>query len=466
MQHKTCTQTAEATCSASDHARALSRGATLLQGQYQIERQLLAGGFGLTYLARDSLDRQVVIKECFPAEFGFREGNKVATPEPYQAKCFKTVLRHFLREAQWLAQASHPNVVAVHQVFKENNTAYIAMDFIEGEDLVNLRARQPERFDQLALSQLLDQALRGLHYLHEQGILHRDVSPDNFLLDQEGHLTLIDFGAACSLSNEDDTALGALLSVKDGYSPHELYHTDMRQRASSDLYALGATFYFLVSGTPPPQATTRLKAVTGGEQDPCALLSETADGFDRGFLASIDKAMSILPGARFQNAAEWRDSLPEELKPSEAESTTEPMPAQDPQQWDSIQEALADLVARTNQDLKPPRKRHQAKEEPVQSSPPRQMVDLFGEPIEDVDGWLSAQDRAARKSREASVAAPSDQITPPATQNLRSASLAETADTRTDNWGERIARIWGGNGAKQQNGGHARGGMHKNGKTA
>lgn len=435
MLHKTCAQSLDGSIPVED--RALPLGTSLLQGQYQIEKPLLSGGFGITYLARDSLDRRVVIKECFPVGFGFREGTLVRATEPHQAKCFKTVLRHFLREAQWLAKADHPNVVSVHQVFKENGTAYIAMECIEGCDLVSLRDREPERFSPRVLSHLLDQALQGLGSLHQIGMLHRDIAPDNYLLDEQNHLTLIDFGAACGLNREEDTALGALLSVKDGYSPHEFYHTDMPQRAASDLYALGATFYFLVTGTPPPQASKRLDAIAAGYADPCILLSQSTYPYDPSFLASIDKAMSILPGARFQSAEEWHDSLPAmasqpEIKPEEIETP------QDAPVWDNVPEALSDLVARTNQDLKKAPQRAVPVSAPDAQKEPRQMVDIFGNPVGDVERWLASQDQAARVNVNAQV--DEHRLSPEPVSAISDKGLS--AQTPPSGWAERVARIW------------------------
>lgn len=101
----------------------LPPGVTLLHGQYMIESYLVRGGFGVTYLARDSLERQVVIKECFPAAISCRVGDEVRPLRSEQTRQYNSILRHFLREARRLARLDHPNIVGVHQVFEENNTA-------------------------------------------------------------------------------------------------------------------------------------------------------------------------------------------------------------------------------------------------------------------------------------------------------------------------------------------------------
>ena len=205
-------------------------------------------GSAFTYLARDSLDRHVVIKECFPADICRRNGFAAEPCGIAHAKAYRSVLRAFLREAHCLARPQHPGIVSVQQVFKENATAYIAMDLIDGLDLLTVREEQPERLTGLVLRKILEQALDALECIHDLGILHRDISPDNFLLDKNNNLTLIDFGAACGTTPEDDTALPALLAVKDGYSALELYKPDLPQRLACDLYALGATMRYLITG--------------------------------------------------------------------------------------------------------------------------------------------------------------------------------------------------------------------------
>lgn len=443
------------TARAPDVVAALPYGHSLLQGQYRIERELMAGGFGITYLARDSLDRRMVIKECFPAGFCARDGAKVTTHSPYRAKSFKNVLRHFLREAQWLARAQHDNIVTVHQVFKENGTAYIAMDYIDGCDLVSLRQERASRLDQQFLSHILDQALRAISVLHARGILHRDISPDNFIVDAQDTLTLIDFGAASGSDGEADTALGAMLSVKDGYSPHEFYQPDTPQRFSSDLYALGASFHFLVTGVPPVHAQERLKAVTAGYEDPCPLLEEGNWPYAPEFLRSIDKAMSILPGMRFQSADEWIDSLPDPVSaPADpalqtlAQADADPPPAA----ADIPEAVISDLVAATNKDLTPGQLRAgPVSAQPLDISPkPKQLVDIFGEPISDVDHWLEVQDQVARGRSTTGETSP--QLARPAPD--RSAPPQAPTDTiKTENkagkpaqatgWVKRMARVLG-----------------------
>lgn len=387
----------------------LPSGFKLLQGQYQIERPLISGGFGITYLARDSLERRVVLKECFPAGLCRRAGTDVEPAAPEHAKSCRNVLRAFLREAHLLARARHPAIVGVHQVFKENQTAYIAMEFIDGLDLLTVREEQPERLTGPVLRQILDQSLEALDCLHRLGVLHRDISPDNILLGKDGTVTLIDFGAACGSTPDDGTALPMLLAVKDGYSAHELYSPDLPQRPACDLYALGATLYYLITGAPPASSQQRLAALMGGTPDPCRPLLGGPWAADPALLATVDMAMSVLPAERFQSARDWADALAEEDAPQDSAipqaDTAAAVSAGD---GGSLVTAIAELVAKTNGSLTPrlPRSARQTQTPPAAppSEPRRTLVNIFGEPVTNLEAWLEEEDAIAWRKKIAPVA--------------------------------------------------------------
>ncbi len=411
----------------------LPPGSSLLEGQYHIERVIRAGGFGVTYIARDSLERQVVVKECFPAGFCRRLGTEVAAQSPLQKKSYRNVLRHFLREAQWLERARHQNIVSVHQVFKENSTAYIAMDYVQGCDLHDLRHEQAVRVSPQLVRHIATQMLQALQSLHDKAILHRDIAPDNILIDKLDQVMLIDFGAACSLEDGQDTALSAILSVKDGYSAHELYRPNIAHRPACDIYALGATLYFLVTGETPVSSVKRLDAVTAGAEDPMALLAEGDWPYETAFLETIDKALSILPGARYQSAAEWCASLPEPLH--------RPVQTEEPQVHSAsavsatagIESAIADLVSASEATVLNPRVHPAAAPVlPVQDAP-RQVVDLFGNPISDIDTWLEDQDRLARaKASQPLQQDLSPEVTRSPPRLQQSASVQPAASSRPE----------------------------------
>ncbi|WP_164517249.1 serine/threonine protein kinase [Tabrizicola piscis] len=285
----------------------LKVGTKLLYGQFEIESFLNAGGFGITYIARDSLQRRVVVKECFPSAFCRRTDTVVAARSRQRQDEFRSIVALFLQEALNLSKLDHPNIVKVHQVFQDNETAYMAMDLVEGPDLLETVEGTAPRLtpDQIILC--LNKMLDALGYVHAQGFLHRDISPDNILLCRAtGEPVLIDFGAARKDVTRKSRALSGLRVVKDGYSPQEFYISGSKQAPCSDLYALAASFCHLISGEAPRTSQERLSAIANREADPQRPLVGRVKGYPQAFLAAIDKAMSIFPKDRLQSVAEWQ----------------------------------------------------------------------------------------------------------------------------------------------------------------
>lgn len=273
----------------------LKPGTALLQGQYVIESFLNSGGFGMTYLARDSLDRPVVIKECFPASMCSRADTVVRARSRSHQKEFRSIVQLFVQEARRLSKLKHPNIVGVHQVFEDNDTAYMALDYIEGLDLLDILDDGKKQFGAEEIRGILMKILDAIAFIHDQNILHRDISPDNILMDKSGNPILIDFGAAREKASKSSRVLSAMLMVKDGYSPQEFYIAGTPQGPASDIYALAATFYHLITGDAPPNSQTRLAAIAAKRADPYRPIVSRVPNFDQGFLAAIDKALSVFP---------------------------------------------------------------------------------------------------------------------------------------------------------------------------
>jgi len=293
-----------------DFVDELKPGTELLHGQYTIEEFLNSGGFGITYLAKDSLDRRVVIKECFPNTLCRRSQARVGARSRAHQSEFKSVIDLFVQEAKSLAKLQHPNIVGVHQVFEDNDTAYMALDYIEGFDLLETLEEGGEKLPPEEINKILRKILGAVDYLHGRNILHRDISPDNILIDQKtSEPLLIDFGAAREEVSKASRVLSALRVVKDGYSPQEFYVNGSKQGPSSDLYALAASFYHLITGEMPPDSQTRLAAMASDEQDPYVPLAGRVEGYDATFLAAIDKALNVLPKDRIQTAKEWLEMI-------------------------------------------------------------------------------------------------------------------------------------------------------------
>ena len=225
------------------------------------------------------------------------------------AKPVRSIVRMFMREARSLAKLRHPNIVGVHRAFEENETAYMALDLIDGRDLFDILKKNATKLSPGRVKNILLQLLDAVEKVHELDLLHRDISPDNIVIEKSGTPVLIDFGAARGDASRHTRAVSSLLVVKDGYSPQEFYAAGSEQTPSSDLYALAATFYHVLSGEAPANSQTRMIEIVGHKPDPCVPLAGRIDGYDQEFLQAIDSAMQINPSDRLQSAAMWRSII-------------------------------------------------------------------------------------------------------------------------------------------------------------
>lgn len=285
--------------------RALPQGTELQNGQYRIDSYLSSGGFGITYLATDSLGRRVVIKECFPEALCHRPDQTVQTKNSHSIKEFNTLVDMFVREARSLAKLDHPNIVGVHQIFEANDTAYMVLDFVNGHDAMQLLDNGSAPFAPDRVVTLTKHLLEAISAVHNADMLHRDISPDNILIDQDGKPCLIDFGAARQEATQKSRAISTLMVVKDGYSPQEFYISGGQQGPASDLYSLGATLFHMITGKAPPNSQSRLAALAAKRPDPYQPLTARVDGYAPNFLRAIDMAMNVFPKDRPQSAQDW-----------------------------------------------------------------------------------------------------------------------------------------------------------------
>jgi serine/threonine protein kinase len=322
----------------------LKPGTTLLQGQYTIERFINSGGFGITYLARDSLDRKVVIKECFPSSMCFRKSNTVQVRSRSHRREFTSIVRLFGQEARSLAKLQHPNIVGVHQVFEDNDTAYMALDFVEARDLLTLIEEDDKRFSPEEIKAIILKLLDAVSYIHDSGMLHRDISPDNILLDRMNNPILIDFGAAREEASRKSRILSSLHTVKDGYSPQEFYIAGSTQTPSSDIYALAATFYHMIVGEPPPNSQARVAAIAENRRDPYRPITVGITGYDDYFIEALNKALAIFPKDRLQSAQEWIDEIDWEKRKKAAKQRA--------MQDKMMEESIFKIVSETNKAVK------------------------------------------------------------------------------------------------------------------
>lgn len=324
-------------------SEALPNGTNLLGEQFTIERQLASGGFGITYLAQDNfLSRRVVIKECYPEVFCRREGKRVLVRSHTHQEKYRAIVKMFMREARSIAKLRHPNIVGVHRIFEDNDTAYMVLDLIHGRDLLSLIKDKHDALSPDQVKSVLVKVLDAVELVHQNDLLHRDLSPDNILLDKWGSPILIDFGAAREEASRETRAVSAVLVVKDGYSPQEFYFAGGKQGPSSDLYALGATFYHMISGEAPPNSQTRMAEFAGNNPDPCEPLAGRFPEYDPAFLEAVDKAMKVLPKERLQSAREWLDLITEKSERAKPIRLTP---------TDNLGKTLTRLVSETNEYL-------------------------------------------------------------------------------------------------------------------
>ena len=291
----------------------LPDGTKLLQGQYHIKEFLNDGGFGITYLASDSLDRSMVIKECFPRAIGRRSGLEVGTRAISHREEFRSIVKAFVEEARNLSKFEHPNIVKVHQVFDENQTAYMAMDYIDGQELITA-IEQDVLSPDLVIS-IAGKLLDALQNIHANGMLHRDISPDNILLDQSGNPILIDFGAAKEEASLHGPKMTSIRVTKEGYSPQEFYVSGAQQFPSSDLYAFAATLYHAITGHAPVESQARLLALAQEKPDPYVPISGQYNAYPAGLLKAIDLALNVSPKDRLASAQEWLDLINVPVRP-------------------------------------------------------------------------------------------------------------------------------------------------------
>ena len=236
----------------------LNNGALLKNGEYKIEKVLGQGGFGITYLAMQvALGRKVAVKEFFMKEHCNRgSGNSyVSVPSVGSKELVERFKEKFLKEARLIASFDHNNIIRINDVFEENGTAYYVMEYLEGESLSALVARCGAIDEQVAL-RYTRQVADALAEVHAGNLLHLDVKPANIMLNKKGEAVLIDFGISKHYDETGSQTSSAAVGISEGYAPLEQYEAGALGSftPATDIYSLGATLYFLVTGQRPPKA--------------------------------------------------------------------------------------------------------------------------------------------------------------------------------------------------------------------
>ncbi|WP_294463548.1 protein kinase, partial [uncultured Ruminobacter sp.] len=283
---------------------------TVLNGKYLVGMELGAGGFGITYVALDMrLGRKVAIKEFF-MRGGMHRNTSASTEVDYAqddsdySMLVKTSMEKFEEEARILARLGKlPGIVDIHDIFNENNTAYIVLEYLDGFTLQKYVERE-KRHRRLSTADILNKMqplMYSLERLHQEHILHRDISPDNIMVQADG-IRLFDFGGARAVERSDSYR-SAMVVRKKGFSPVEQVYNE-KQGPWTDIYALAATIYFSITGTVPPESIVRMME-EDTLQPPSALGADISPAQERVLL----KALAIKSKDRYQTVEEFRKAL-------------------------------------------------------------------------------------------------------------------------------------------------------------
>ena len=278
---------------------------TILAGKYLIGRLLGQGGFGMTYIGWDlALERKVAIKEYYPAgQVSRSPGTKNLTwyTSENAQSARQEGMQIFLKEGRKMAKLDRlSNVVRVLDLFQENETAYIVMDFVEGETL-KARLQRTGPMDWEQAQEIFLPAIRAMEAVHKQGIIHRDLSPDNLMLAKDGSVQILDLGAAKDLNI--NTGASSMQVAKAGFSPWEQYTQRGNSGTWTDVYAMAATIYYTLTGKVPPNAMDRVDK-DSLEWDVPALQALPAPA-----LSTLKKAMAVTAEKRLQTMEELEKGL-------------------------------------------------------------------------------------------------------------------------------------------------------------
>ncbi len=280
-------------------------------GGYRIVRKVAAGGFGVVYLAFDPDGQQVAIKEYLPSSLASRApGELLPQVQPDKLSLYRLGLKSFFEEGRSLAQISHPSVVSVLNFFRENETVYMVMNYLEGGALQEfiITARDLKRqkvFRESTIRSLFDEILRGLRIVHQHKMLHLDIKPANIFITDDNKSVLIDFGAAREVLNKEGSFIRPMYTP--GFAAPEMYRRDASMGPWTDIYAIGACIYACMKGYPPNEAPQRL------EKDRISIaLSRLRGVYSDNLIEVVEWCMSLDPLSRPQSVFALQKELSRE----------------------------------------------------------------------------------------------------------------------------------------------------------
>lgn len=276
----------------------------LVGGKYRIGKVLGYGGFGVTYIGWDeTLQRKVAVKEYLPSDFATRSyGTEALTVFSGEATVqFEAGLNSFISEAKRLARFNRiAGIVDIYDCFMENDTGYIIMEFLEGVTVKEMLSKQ-KRIPVETACKIAMPVLKALSEVHKEGIIHRDIAPDNIFITKEGDVRLLDFGAARYATAVQSRSLSVIL--KPGYAPEEQYRSRGEQGPWTDVYAMGATLYRMITGVRPEESIERIV------EDHVKPPSELGIVLDSNLENAIMNSINIRKEFRTQNAADFYEAI-------------------------------------------------------------------------------------------------------------------------------------------------------------
>ena len=282
-------------------------------GGYRIVRKISAGGFGLVYLAVDSEGQQIALKEYLPASLATRgPGEMVPQVQPDKLSLYRLGLKSFFEEGRALAQIAHASVVSVLNFFRENETVYMVMNYLEGATLqdyiVTARdLKKPKIFRESTIRSLFDEILRGLRIVHQHKMLHLDIKPANIFITDDDKAVLIDFGAAREVISKEGNFIRPMYTP--GFAAPEMYRRDAEMGPWTDIYAIGACIYACMQGYPPNDAPQRL------EKDRLSLsMSRLRGAYSDNLIEVVEWCMALDANARPQSVFALQKELARETE--------------------------------------------------------------------------------------------------------------------------------------------------------
>lgn len=261
------------------------RVGTILHGTYRVDGYLASGGFGNTYVATNiQFGERYAIKEFFLKGVTERDENTttISVSNQENAATFEAQCDKFKKEAVRLRKLSSPHIVCVHDLFEENGTAYFVMDFVDGENLRDYLKKIGHPLDEATVWQVFDQVLDALEVVHSHGLFHLDLKPANLMMDQQGGVRLIDFGASKQMKAGSGATTSTAVSYTNGYAPREQMEQALDKFGPwTDFYALGATLYFLLTDQKPPLPSDIDDDMTDDKHEALAMPDSISDRLRR-----------------------------------------------------------------------------------------------------------------------------------------------------------------------------------------